>query len=329
MKRQRLRSRPVWVIVLLASLASVPALAGDEKKPDAKPDKSKRIAEIVNKPQLLYGNAFDVRGLSATERTELGVYRYETHLRLLHESMVRELKLTDLQKSVIAGIVEERITLIHETGGAPTLQRRPEPGEQPTAPGGQGNSKVGLKNPGTPAGPVNLRQPPAPTMYDDPMPLMELLAAELSGEQTPRYWELAKRWKALRPRGASDGPIRQLVRAVRDPELDVDDGARASYDRIIRTSLKQLGRNRMSFEKRYQTFQDAKTEIKSTMSPAQAKHLETTLKMLQERHADEILMVMDMRAKEKTKAEKAAKEARAKKAEAKKAEGKKAESGKP
>lgn len=308
------RVRRIWILALVVFLAPVATLAGDEAKPDAKPEAAPeekgRLAQLLAKPEVLFGNDFDIRGLKGPERRAIGVYRYEREVRQLLEIMLSELELTDLQKNAIGELVEEQIAYAHFKGGSPRTF--------------SGRQRNALAEPGSPTGPIvpptgradptrakqkwdiddiRERNRPSGSMFDDPMAFVNLLATELSGQQIEQFKELANRWKVLRPFGSADGPLRQLSRAVRDPALEIGEVHRESADKRVRQEILTLGRDRQHADKRIAAYEKAKADIVANLAPAQREHLENTLKELQTEFADEVLLIMDMRAANKGKEE--------------------------
>ncbi len=52
-----------------------------------------------------------------------------------------------------------------------------------------------------------------------PEDILPELAAQMRGEQIVAFQKVSARWTALKPRGPIDGPIRMLIRGIKDPEL--------------------------------------------------------------------------------------------------------------
>jgi len=318
MNMQSSRIRGVWAFALVVSLASAPAFAGDEAKPEAKqanPDKNERIAQLLAKPEFLFGNDFDARTLTAPERSAIGVFRYERETRKLHQMMLSGLNLTDLQKKAIGKIIEDQIKYAHDTGGTP----RPFAGRQRDAlaePGtpnalstlGDENKAAGAtkesagrpapKRPGA-GGRIRETNRPSPSMFDDPTPLINLLATELTGEQREQFQKLAYRWKVLRPFGASDGLLRILGRSVRDPGLTIEQDQRQLLEGRVQQAIRALGSNRRFADKRFEAYDKTKADVVANLTTEQREHLENTLNTMKTEFAEEVLLIMDMRAKEK------------------------------
>lgn len=300
------RFRRIWILVLAVFLAPVPALAGDEAKPEAKPDKKERIAQLLAKPEVLFGNDFDIRGLKGPERGAIGVFRYERELRKLYQIMLSELKLTDLQKEAIRKLVNEQIAYVKLKGGAPRIfsGRQHNPLAKKGSPYAPTNSAMDRAEPPMPneAGAIGRdreRKRPDSSMYADATALINLLSTELSGLQIEQFKKPAYRWKVLRPFGNADGPLRQLSRAVRDPYLTIEDEQRTFANKRVQQAMAKLGRDRQHADKRVAAYEEAKADIAAKLAPAHREHFEKTLKELQTEFAGEVLLVMDMRAEQK------------------------------
>jgi len=306
MNMQLSRVRRTRVVVLAVCLTAIPALAGGGAKPDAKQDKKERIEQLLAKPEVLFGNDFDIRALKAPERRAMSVYRFEREVRQLHQILLSQLELTDLQKKAIRKIVDDQIEYAQRTGGSPrTFSGRQR---DPLAAPGSPNAPIGpVKEMADPTMAKNAkgtdrvreRNRPSVSMFDDPTAFVNLLMAELSGDQIEQFKRLAYRWETLRPFGAADGLLRQLVRAVRDPGLKIEKEQRESADKRVQQAMMNLGRDRQYADKRLEAYEKAKADIAANLTPDQREHFENTLKQLQTEFAEEVLLIMDMRAKNK------------------------------
>ena len=294
-------------IALVLFVAPFQAMAGDE----AKQDKNQRIEAILKQPKVEYSNEYESLGLKRDERRAIGQFRYERGARELHAHILRDCKLTDLQKKAVARIIEDQLAYVREMGGRPPVyDGRPR---DPLAEPGSENALLDpakeLVDPATKgkysgkADIVNRNRPPA-TMFDDGSTLANLIATELSGAQIVAYEKVAARWKALRPHGVADGPLRHIFRTLRDPSLNVDLKERRELQDILQKSMTQLRSRRGLVENRLKAFDETKSAIVARLAPPQREHFEKTLKYLQRKHAEEVLMVMDMRAKDKSKGQK-------------------------
>lgn len=318
--------RTKWLALpLVLAVAMVPALVrADEPAKPAKPDEpakpaepteQERVKALVENPRALYADEYDIRALKPAERLALGMYRYERDIKLLLKETLAGVKPTDMQKRTLTGIVDAQIEKLHETHGRPSRRFRP----RPRAPGGELNaespkddskdSKSGGAGP-MPPGQLNRDRAISTSVYDDPTRLVNVLKHELSADQVKIFEPIALRWRMLRPFGVADGPLRQLMRAVRDPALKISDGTRAECSKLVQKEVMQLTRHhaRLQIDHRLKAFDDAKAAVAAKLGADQRSHFESTLADLQVKFAREVMMIQDVRAKEK-----AAKEAEAKK----------------
>ena len=300
------RNCRVWGIAVALCVAPFQARAGDE----AKPDKNQRIEAIMKQPRVQYSNDYESLGLKGHERRAIGMFRYERETRNLHALILKQVELTDLQKKSVAAIIEEQLAYSREMGGRPSVyDGRPK---DPLALPGTENAPLDpakeLADPtkkGKYTGKADIRnrnRPPA-TMFDDGSTLANLIATELSGAQIVAYEEVVARWKALRPHGVADGPLRHLFRTLRDPALDVDLQERQALNAILQKSMVQLRPKRGLVENRLKAFDETKSAVVARLELPQREHFEKTLRYLQRKHAEEVLLVMDMRAEAKAKGE--------------------------
>jgi len=298
-------------LVLAFGVLPFAANAGEE----ADKEKEKRIEEILKNPRVEYANEYESLGLKNDERKALGNFRYERGLRLLQDQIYKGIELTDLQKKAISAIVEDQLRYLHKTEGAPpTWDGRPRDAlAEPGAENALLDPAAVTPDPRhtTPKSEIREdvrdRNRPPVTMFDDGSTLVNLIATELSGAQLEKYEQISSRWMALRPHGWADGPLRHIFRALRDPELKVSDEERTAMMGILRKSMSELRPKRAVLENRLKAFDETKAALIAKMSPAQRDHFEQTLKYLRHKHAEEVLMVMDMRAKKKAEAEAKAK----------------------
>jgi len=303
----------MWV-ALLAVVAVAPALVrADEPAKPSKPTEQERVKALVENPRALYANEYDIRALKPAERQALGTYRYERDVKLLLEQTLAGVKPTDLQRQTLQGIVDAQLEKLHETHGRPSVHSRRKPREpggvlNPESPNDDGKeSKSGLSGP-MPAGRLNRDRAISTSVYEDQTRLVNVLKHELSKDQAKVFERIALRWHALRPIGVADGPLRQLTRAVHDPELKISDDTRKECVKVVQKEMKQLIRHhaRIQLDNRLKAFDDAKAAVVAKLSAEQRSHFESTLTDIQSKFAREVVMIQDMRANAKAEKEAAA-----------------------
>jgi len=311
-------SRCPWLVPLvMLTVSLVPA--GLRAEETTKPTEKQRVQKLLENRRQLYANEYDIRALSPRERQAMGVYRFERDLKRLLERTEAGVKLTDLQKRTLRGIVDEQLERLYETKGRPSTSYRKHPNEKggDLNPGGPEPDKRrgrGIDAGPTPPGPGDRGKPVSTSVYDDPTRLVNTFKDELSAEQAVVYDDIAYRWRVLRPFGVADGPLRQLARAVRDPQLAISDDTRADGVKIIQKQMMDLTRRRarLSLDSRLKAFDEAKAAVVAMMSPEQKSRFEKTIEHLQTVYAREVMMIQDMRAAKKAAKDKAAEDKTAK-----------------
>ncbi len=280
-------------VILLAMYGAAPVAAGTSTEVDKHRADIKKM--LLANPKKLYSNEFDARGLKPDERKKLAVYRALRDGKKLEKAIFEGgLNLTDLQKKTIHKIFSDQYAYAVETGAAPrSLSGRSrdflaKPGTRnaPAPPNAKSGSGVRAKE-------INR---PGMSPFDDPQALINRIAAELSGEQLEPYGKLSERWRILRPRGVSDGPLRQLMRATLDPDLKLDDKPMAECRTILMKSMRSLGRDRRFVEKKLRAAADTKAKLFEQFSPSQREHFNKTLAGIKDVYAEEIAMLMEWRA---------------------------------
>lgn len=287
-------SRCGLALVVATCLCGGVAVGASEAEDKPKMTRADVKKMLLADPTKLYANEFDARGLKLDERKMLALSRYLRDGKALQSATLEQLTLPDNIKAKINSIFQDQFDYVVATNAQPrTLDGRP---------------KDHLAKPGSPNAPVPEQTKtasgisakeinrPGGSPFDDPQALINRIAVEIPKDQAEKYGVLAERWRRLRPQGAADGPIRQLMRAVMDPKLGLSDELENECRSLLIAKISKLGRDRQYLDKRLQATAEGKTLVLAKLNEAQRAQYEKTLSELQDVYAEEIAMLMEYRA---------------------------------
>jgi len=313
-----MRMRTVWTSSLVMSLWGVTAIrASDPPAPSPSQPPAAAPTEPPKADQPSTARTTPPSGKSKKDRNAPPVYSEKAIQRSLrsfdrlHEMMLKDLQLTDEQKTKVARIIESHKRDVRGGKSPPGVFRGREEdftaaqrtdvylqnryGGKHASRGDKAVQEGGWKN-----------RPPA-SPFDSPSGLIGDLAQELPVEQHKDFAMVAERWQILMPRvGLRDGPLQRVMRTVKDPGLDITPDQRESYMNMVGAAMKSVRDDRFNQQFTQAAADSVRSDIMKELMPPQQEHFSSTLKELQaeaDREAQEFAKIPAQKKEEKKDAE--------------------------
>jgi len=119
-----------------------------------------------------------------------------------------------------------------------------------------------------------------PHVFVFPVDFLVELSFQLKEDQLDAYEAIINRWKVLRPPPTGDGPIRQILRAIMDPGLDIPRLKRFDLRKHVMAEMRKLGAGRRDQKKRALFCVELRKQILAQLEPPQQAHFTKTVEQL-------------------------------------------------
>ncbi len=108
-------------------------------------------------------------------------------------------------------------------------------------------------------------------------PLFKDIAGSLNAEPRKQFEAVALRWTRLKFRGGPDGPLSRLMRALRDPLLQLSEEKAESLRKTVGETMASVKASRKDPEVVALAEKEVRQRVDSELTPDQIKHLDGTL----------------------------------------------------